>query len=186
MEQLVLLLIIGAISLINWLIQRSAELREKRKAERASQMGELAAPPPPVTGPPPRHPEPDPSESMRKLMEALGLPVESPPPRPAPPPIPTTREELFPSPVLFEPEPAVPVVQVTKPVTKPLPRFEPTARTAPALVTESHSSVSSERFRKILQTNGGARDAIVLAEILGRPLAVRQASPSRAGRAIRG
>ncbi|GAB4169176.1 MAG: hypothetical protein Fur0032_07640 [Terrimicrobiaceae bacterium] len=185
MEQLVLLLIIGAISLINWLLQRSAELREKRKAERAAQAGELGSPPPPVTGPPPVLSEPDPSESMRKLMEALGLPVESPPPARVPPPIPTAHEELIPEPVLFVPEPEIPVVKVSRPAENPLPRFEKPVKTVPA-VSESHTSASSGRFRAILATPGGVRDAIVLAEVLGKPLAVRTAPQGDSPRALPG
>ena len=39
MEQLVILLVIGIISLVNWLMQRSAEIREQRKAE-AERLGQ--------------------------------------------------------------------------------------------------------------------------------------------------
>jgi hypothetical protein len=154
MEQLVILLIIGLISLINWLMQRSAELKEKRRLEKAAQQGEIHSPPPPSTAPPPV--DADPAESMRKLMEALGLPVEE-----APPPVPVRRE---PPPILREPPPA------PRPVSPYVPRSEgpqrpALAHTAAAKVEKSKPS----RFRTLLSSPSGIRDAMVLSEILGKP-----------------
>ena len=75
MEQLVILLLIALISIINWIIQKSKESREKRKLEkRADATGEPVAkhePAPDATGT---------ETAMRRLREALGLPEDAPPP----------------------------------------------------------------------------------------------------------
>ena len=75
MEQLVILLLIALISIINWIIQKSKEAREKRKLEkRADATGEPVAkhePAPDATGT---------ETAMRRLREALGLPEDAPPP----------------------------------------------------------------------------------------------------------
>ena len=75
MEQLVIILLIALISIINWIIQKSKETREKRKLEkRADATGEPVAkhePAPDATGT---------ETAMRRLREALGLPEEAPPP----------------------------------------------------------------------------------------------------------
>ena len=75
MEQLVIILLIALISIINWIIQKSKEAREKRKLEkRADATGEPVAkhePAPDATGT---------ETAMRRLREALGLPEEAPPP----------------------------------------------------------------------------------------------------------
>ena len=72
MEQLVILLLIALISIINWIIQKSKERREKRKLEkRADATGEPVAkhePAPDATGT---------ETAMRRLREALGLPEEA-------------------------------------------------------------------------------------------------------------
>ena len=89
MEQLVILLLIALISLINWLVKKSSELREARKREQGSAKtgGSLRSEPPQL-------PEAEPDISMRRLREALGLPEETEPPvlpkrmeRPIPPPL---------------------------------------------------------------------------------------------------
>ena len=75
MEQLVILLLIALISIINWIIQKSKESREKRKLEkRADATGEPVAkhePAPDATGT---------ETAMRRLREALGLPEDAAPP----------------------------------------------------------------------------------------------------------
>jgi hypothetical protein len=75
MEQLVIILLIALISFINWLVKKSAEMREARKREQgAAKSGESLRrePPPP--------PEAEPEISMRRFREALGLPDEAQPP----------------------------------------------------------------------------------------------------------
>lgn len=98
MEQLVLLLIIGAISLINWLIEQSAKRREKRRLEQ-----ELTTQEPEESiyrESTPAHPAPSTEsprgEEMRRFLESFGIPMpeeieapvvnqEVPPPRPSVP-----------------------------------------------------------------------------------------------------
>ncbi len=170
MEQLIFLLLIALISFINWLMQRSAELREKRKLERAKQSSAEDHPyhvspeeepePAPVRR---SQPAPDPQAEMRKLMEALGLPMEEEPPkveeqRPAPPPLPS-----FPSEPLPRPEPVF--------VAPPPPARPKTAtqRTAAAVVTSGPTPNAA--IMSVLRSRDGARQAIVLREILGPPKA---------------
>ena len=76
MEQLVILLLIALISFINWLVKKSAQLREARKLEEGmAKTGEsLRGHPPPKLEPPESEP------SFRRLKEALGLPDEALPP----------------------------------------------------------------------------------------------------------
>ena len=94
MEQLVLLLIIGAISLINWLIEQSGKRREQRRFE---------AEPAPSPASIPEVYEPEPQQEMRRFLESFGIPMpeevapqevapEIPTPAPAqtPPPAPRT------------------------------------------------------------------------------------------------
>ena len=188
MEQLVILLVIGAISLANWLIKRSAELREKRKFEGKDR---------PVPARSERRPEEeaDPGESMRKLMEALGLPVEEPPPklpRREAPPVPI--EPSAPPPLPQSPPTArrrTPAVPATpSPATAPMAeaaafekKLENYAREveaarkilslSPARPAVKAAQQKSGRYRKLLSSQASARDAIVLAEILGTPKALR-------------
>ena len=187
MEQLVLLLIIGLISLINWLMQRSAEMREKRKLEKARQEqgGEPVVMARRDQGPSveePDGPAEDPSEAMRKLMEALGVPMEeAPPPRREPPPLPQAQKTPQP-PVLLPEEPAfVPP--------SPDPVFEPPNKPPAPLVPGEAVSVARSvrrpkkvavaevqkpsRLRELLSSQSGLRDAVVLAEILGPPRSLR-------------
>ncbi|MEX1118697.1 MAG: hypothetical protein WEB60_07870 [Terrimicrobiaceae bacterium] len=169
MEQLVILVIIGLISLVNWLMQRSAQIKEKRRLEKAAQQGE------PVetfdSEPSFETQEERPDESMRKLMEALGLPVEEPPP-----PIPQ-RVEAPPAPR------DVPMAPVSTPnfshkrLAEPprevfvheIPQILPPRR-RPAIVEVAEPS----RFRTLLSTNEGIRDAFVLAEVLAKPVSMQR------------
>jgi hypothetical protein len=79
MEQLVLLLIIGAISLINWLIEQSGKRREQRRfeTERARREAEPTSyqkPAPLPTSIPEVH-EHAPQQEMRRFLEAFGIPM---------------------------------------------------------------------------------------------------------------
>jgi hypothetical protein len=154
MEQLVLLVIIGLISLINWLMQRSAQMREKRKLERGDLDGrvEPAAEIPEPAG----SAEENPDEGMRRLMEALGIPPAEEPP-PEPPPLPRVREAAPQVPVFAAPPPLRPAGHV------------PLRRSVAATVEQREPT----RFRKLLSSRGGLRDAVVLSEILGPPRSMR-------------
>ena len=92
MEQLVILLLIALISLINWLVKKSAALREARKLEeKMAKTGES-----PRAAPPPKLEPPEFEPSFRRLKEALGLLDEALPPR-----FPErTQEKIAPAPAL--------------------------------------------------------------------------------------
>jgi hypothetical protein len=193
MEQLVILLLIALISIINWIIQKSKERREKRKLEkRADATGEPVAKeerPPDATGT---------ETAMRRFREALGLPEEAPPPvipkraepkgveaeriepkrmerkkreRPVPAPSP---EHLAPPPL---PQPERRPIVVHGP---PVPRwqehrrFDSLHKMAKAPLPEVPKQ--SPRIRELLQSQGGLRDAVVLSEILGPPKSLRERS----------
>jgi len=156
MEQLVILVIIGLISLVNWLVQRSSEIREQRKLEREQQGVPEGNPflssEEKSTGPVRK----DPSEEMRRLMEVLGVPVEEPPREAAAPP------QLPPAPVF---------------VTAPSRRKNPPAARKPATAAPSlqpqHPGSSARVFSDALRSRAGVRRAVVLREILGPPIALR-------------
>ena len=80
MDQLVLLVIIGLISLVNWVMQKAAEKRELAKLEReereAGKQSVYRQPPPKqrTAERRARSPQQDP---LKELMEALGLPPEA-------------------------------------------------------------------------------------------------------------
>ncbi|MFY8215945.1 MAG: hypothetical protein ACOVMP_05015 [Chthoniobacterales bacterium] len=197
MEQFVLLLIIGAISLVNWIIQKSAEHREKLKAERAR--GESIHP---TSDERTTQPETqfDPMDQTRKFLEALGLPEDALPPRPTtPPPLPPPQPpprppgEVFP-PALppplppgegFAPEkrdflhklrpdleqrlfPEAPAQIPERPV------FVQRTRAVPSLaatVTVAPSSSARGLVTGLISEKDGLRRAIVMREILGPPKA---------------
>ena len=175
MEQLVILLLIALISLINWLVKKSAALREARKLEEGmAKTGEsLRGNPPPKLEPPEFEP------SFRRLKEALGLPDEA-----LPPALPRrTRKKIPPATVLPEPPPLPEVRPVV------LPRPVSVRASAPLhqgrRVHESHpgrggsgaaSKAGTSRIRELLGSPAGLRDAVVLSEILGQPKCLRPAA----------
>jgi hypothetical protein len=79
MEQLVLLLIIGAISLINWLIEQSGKRREQRRleTERAHREAEPSSYQEPALTPAsiPEVHQSEPQQEMRRFLEAFGIPM---------------------------------------------------------------------------------------------------------------
>ena len=184
MEQLVILLLIAAISIINWIIQKSKETREKRKLEkRADSTGESLKGAP--AEPPP---EPEAEISMRRLREALGLPEAAEPPvipkrveppvkpkkakREAAPPPPPLSEPVAPPPL---PRPArKPIVVHAPPVHRPPEHhvFDLPHRTFKP-VAKAEAPRPRSRIRELLGSPGGLRDAVVLSEILGPPKGVR-------------
>ena len=194
MEQLVIILLIALISIINWIIQKSKERREKRKLEkRADATGEPVAkhePAPEATGT---------ETAMRRLREALGLPDEAPPPV-----IPRRAEPKRVEGERIEPKRAEPKKRIERPVSPPLPSPDrlvppplPQAERRPAVVHvppvrwehrrfESLHKIAKPslpevpkqppRIRELLQSQGGLRDAVVLSEILGPPKSLRERS----------
>jgi len=214
-EQLIILLVIGAISFVNWLIRQSVEARERKKQQAnedrggdtpsilSEQEAEGHSPAPPTA-----RREENPDESMRKLMEALGLPLEEEPPKPVQParrPLPVAPPEL-PPPVFRTPEPPPKLREVVEdPYAQrpfvadperrriaPLPRIERDAEFAVSLesvtlpsaslhdwnqspVSKPEAAREAERrnIRKLLSARSSVRDAIILAEVLGKPKALQ-------------
>ncbi len=150
MEQLVLLLVIAAISLVNWLIERSAKLREQRRLQKESanrgQPDAFEEPPVPEASA-----REELEEHMRRVMESFGMPVEDP------------------KPVFEEPPPALVFREPAAPPPPPIPAPRPTAprRSKKASVAQRPRSPWVAR----LATPQGLREAIVLREILGPPKA---------------
>lgn len=184
MDQLVLLVIIGLISLINWVMQKAAEKREQAKLERAEReegkQSVYRQPPPQkrVAGRRARAPQQDP---LKELMEALGLPPEAAAPQPVAPRTAAEPEEEFAS-----LESAPPPVPQSAPVA-PKPRWQPssvrrpdekTARLASAFAAKEKSSAEVTKpaaVRSLLADRASRRNAVILAEILGQPKALRPA-----------
>jgi len=77
MEQLVLLLIIGAISLINWLIEQSGKRREMRRLEmeRSHRETEESVYRKPTTDPVAPTVDTMRSREMRRFLESFGVPL---------------------------------------------------------------------------------------------------------------
>ncbi len=92
MEQFIILLIIGLISLVKWILEKSAEHKAARRIEQQIEGQESFE----ATAEDQREirPQGDPEEQRRRFMEALGLPTDDPEPEieisreSVPPPIP--------------------------------------------------------------------------------------------------
>ena len=153
MEQLVLLLVIAAISLVNWLIERSGKLREQRRLQKeAASRGETTLAP--ASTVPEASPREEIEEQMRRMMESFGFPVE-------------------------EPAPAIekqqPIVEFVPPPTPPpLPKTAPVIERPRIRRGKEVAAVSSERslWLNRLDSPQGLREAVVLREILGPPKAL--------------
>jgi len=157
MEQVVILVIIGLISLVNWLIQRSAELREKRKLERNLQGLPEGNPFLPDDAPSAEPPRKDPAEEMRKLMEALGVDIEEGSP---------LREQ----PLLPPKIPPLPAFESPPP---PPPKPKPPAAKRPVPQASPLPAIPASALSATLRSRSSVRQAIILREILGPPKAFR-------------
>ena len=172
MEQLVIILLIALISFINWLVKKSAELREARKREQgAAKSGESlrSEPPPP--------PEAEPEISMRRLREALGLPDEA-----QPPALPKRMEQRVPPPSIATAAACLLLLQGRSFLTFQSSRaheehrlFELPHRIGKPASPKVEVAATSSRIRELLGSAGGLRDAVVLSEILGPPKCLRAA-----------
>lgn len=174
MEQLVIILLIALISFINWLVKKSAELREARKREQGAAKGGES-----VKSEPPPPPEAEPEISMRRLREALGLPDEA-----QPPALPKRMEQRVPPPLVppplpppRRPPPARPVIShVAVARAHEEYRFiEMPHRIGKPAAPRIEVAASTSRLRELLGSTGGLRDAVVLSEILGPPKCMRAA-----------
>jgi len=155
-DQFVILVIIGLISLVNWLIQRSAEQREKKRLERKALDGDDAEEVQADVFTAPRPVAENPGAEMRKLMEALGLPMEEPPPVLEPEPQRTFVEKAPPQ----LPAPS-PVRTYRQPFSNPA--TARLARARPAVTTTS----APHPLAALLNNPSQLRQAIVLREVLG-------------------
>ena len=150
-QQVVIIIVIGLISLVNWVMKRSAEIREARKQER-QRLGipegdPFHSAPHQEESPEPQHrPAIAPSPDMRRLMEALGLPPDEEAP-------PVVRKAAAPA--------ALPPLPAYRPPAAQKSRAVPPAAVAPV------SPLSTA-----LRSHEGLRQAIVLREILGPPKAL--------------
>lgn len=192
-EQIILLLVIGLISLVNWVIQKSAEARKKRQMQERIDRGEEPAQPVASRRYDHHDEEPetegDPAENMRRLMEALGLPLEDAPPQPvprpqaAPPPLPAQPREMVQPPPLvrtvreMEAAGEMPVHRQPAPVVTSQPQraklHDWQRKAAKSLeasaAAEASRAVKPSRVRQMIQQPESLRDAVILTEILGRP-----------------
>jgi hypothetical protein len=143
MEQLVLLLIIGAISLINWLIDQSGKRREKRRLEKELSGQESEEPVYRESSPPPVETDTETprGQEMRRFLESFGIPL------------PEENEE----PVVSQ--------EIVAPRQSPPPLLQP-----PLVVSRKNPApvrMAPDRFS--LKSPAALRQAIVLREILGPP-----------------
>jgi hypothetical protein len=187
MEQLLLLLLFGAIAFIQWLVKKSAEMREERKRQQQPPQWREGVEDAPVarsSEPPAPTQADDPDASMRRLMEALGLPQEAPPPpvpqrAPTPPPLPPTPAPRVPErpapkfaerPVSKLPErtvsrlperPVVPAARLSAPAAKSAP-FGPPPEKKPDF-----------SIRELLASPDSLKKAVILSEIIGAPKALK-------------
>lgn len=183
MEQLVLLLLFGAIALIQWLVKKSAEMREQRKSEKQAQWREeqdVFREAREVERPAGSQSD-DPDASMRKLMEALGLPQEAPPPpvpqrQPIPPPLPqvsaTPTPQVRPAQKFADrSSPKVSEKPASKLPEKPFVAAAKLAKSKPmAAVSEKKPDFS---IRELLASPDSLKKAVILSEIIGSPKALK-------------
>lgn len=170
MEQLVIVLIVGAVALVKWLMKAG----ENKEPDQTS-------PTPSAFGPARR--DDGETERMRRFMEALGMPPGSAPPaRKAPRPAPTrdiveqqrqprTRKTARQGEPLSSPRaPVVAPARPEEPVFMPVAEESPSFAVQPMPVSEP-AEVSARRtdVRLLLRANGGLRDAVMVSEILGLP-----------------
>ncbi len=183
MEQLVILLIIGLISLVNWLMQKAAEKREarterrveKREVKREARRNIYTQPAPPTE---PRQ-APTGRDPLKDLMDALGLPAEE-----APPGTVVAEPDFFPDDAEFipfeetKPPPLPePVVAPARVAARKLPakpkrpdrRTSELASAFAAIGEETGKTYRGSSVRDLLAGRDSQRKAIILAELLGTP-----------------
>jgi hypothetical protein len=191
MEQLVILLIIGLISLVNWVMQKAAEKREvakakrveKREVKRETRRNIYTQPAPAPTA----RRAPVERDPFKDLMDALGLPADEAPPRPVVAEPDYFEEEEFVSLEAPAPPP-LPEPVVTKPRAKAA-AWHPPARGAQpdektrqlasaflALDDASPETWRGGNVRSLLASASSQRKAVILAEILGTPRGLANAS----------
>lgn len=183
MDQLVLLVIIGLISLVNWVMQKAAEKREQAQLEREArrETGRNIYTQKPKQEISARRAA-SPRDPLKELMDALGLPPDAVNPPPLAKRIAPEPEEEFAS--LEELPP--PIQRQTRKQAV-APRWQPPsvrrpdekmARLASAFAAKEKSTAEKPRpasARGLLADRASKRHAVVLAEILGPPRALQPA-----------
>ena len=183
MEQLVLLVIIGLISLINWVMQKAAEKREqagqkraeRREIKRESKRNVYTQPAPGPVHRPVRRASGPTQDPFRELMEALGLPADQLPPPPVARREAVVEEEEFASVEDTPPPLPEPRVETRTPRWQPQTVRRPDAKMAQlasAFVAVEEKPASVHRGSKLgdlLANRDSQRQAVILAEILGTP-----------------
>jgi len=180
MEQLVLLVVIGLISLVNWVLQKAAEKREQAKLERADQRETgrgiyTQKPARNVVARRSAGPLPDP---YKELMEALGLPAGGPPPPPVVPRIapepPAELVSMDAAPMPAPPPPAAAAQRKSESWQPPPVRRldDKTAQLAYAFTHQGEAPADQSKLpgvRALLSNRASRRQAVILAEILAEP-----------------
>lgn len=153
MEQLVILLIIGLISFINWFIQKSAEYKKeqerlKQQSERAEGMSATEADIP--------QEEPSLDERLQTLMEALGQPAPAP--------------SYHSAPALSLAPPPLPTSIETRQTLTEMRKMRELAETFEKTENlHQENTTGTKHYLDLLKNPKNVRDAIVLREILGSP-----------------
>jgi hypothetical protein len=180
MEQLVLLVVIGLISLINWVMQKAAEKREQaqleRETKRESKRNVYTQPAPSPVNRPARRAAGPVQDPFKDLMDALGLPSDQLPPPPVARREVVVEEEEFASAEDVAPPP-VPATVVRRESVRPKPAapFRPDRKmielaSAFAAVEEKPATTyRGSKVRDLLDNRDSQRKAVILAEILGTP-----------------
>ena len=178
MEQLVLLVIIGLISLVNWVMQKAAEKREQaqleREAKRESKRNIYTQPAPGPAARPARRALAPTQDPFKELMDALGLPSDQLPPPPV------ARREIIVEEEEFASVEQAPPLPGRRSGTKAAPWQPPAvrradekaAKLAAAFLEREKSPAQKPRatsVRSLLADNSSKRQAVILSEILGTP-----------------
>jgi hypothetical protein len=184
MEQLVILVVIGLISLVNWVMQKAAEKREaagqkrtvRREVKREARRNVYTQPAPDPTA----RRAPAERDPFKDLMDALGLPSDETPPGPVVAEPAYIEEEEFASLEAPAPPP-LPKPTATKPRGRAA-AWHPPARgaqpdekmkqLASAFVALDDASPETWRggnVRSLLANSSSQRKAVILSEILGTP-----------------
>lgn len=192
MDNLIFLLVFAAIAGLQWLFKKMQENAQRVEHDRQASRKVVAEPQRrPVQQP--AQIETEEEERMRKFLEALGLPSgssapSSPPPQPVfvPPPIPQSAPPLprrakvrhKPVPVAVEEEegPRGGVVEAASKAFETASRIDVSADretgTASVLIPTQPAHKAAYPLPELL-TPKGLREAMVLREVLGPPLALR-------------
>ena len=195
MEQLVLLVVIGLISLVNWLLQKAAEKREaaksarvdKREMKRETRRNIYTHPAPTPAASAPRR-APAERDPFKDLMDALGLPSDEAPPRPVVAEPVIFEDEEFASAEEAAPPPSLPKPVAAKPLSAAASWHPPARRAQPDEKTKQLASAFAAmddaspqiwqggNVRSLLSNASAQRKAVILSEILGTPRGLANAS----------